>query len=50
MFGAVIAYGVVSRTVMVNVRVAVFPAPSFAVTVTVVAPSAKVEPEDLESS
>ena len=48
MFGAVITGAVVSRTVTVKVFVDVLPAPSFAVTVTVVVPIANVAPESFE--
>ena len=44
----VIVGGVRSTTVTVNVAVVLLPAPSFAVTVTVVVPSANVDPEALE--
>ena len=47
-FGAVIAGGVVSRTVTVKVFEDVFPAPSVAVTVTAVVPIAKVDPDGIE--
>ena len=48
MFGAVITGAVESFTVTVNVFVVVFPAASFAVTVTVVVPIANVSPEFFE--
>ena len=44
----VITGGVVSRTVIVKVRVVMFPAPSFAVTVTIVVPIAKTVPDAFE--
>ena len=44
-FGTVKAGGVESRTVTVNVLVELFPTPSLAITVTVVSPSAKTDPE-----
>ncbi len=47
--GAVITGGVVSTTVTVNVAVAVFPAASFAVTVTDVVPNARIVPAVFEN-
>ena len=43
--GTVSVGGAVLRTVTVNVPIVLFPAPSLAVTVTTVAPIAKVDPD-----